>query len=154
MKWSELSARVRQRAGLGARETNAVLRALLDEVTEVVVNTEFNFYLVKMSRSTGPAIEVEYRLASGETASGRRDTRGVSLEISPLAEPDKPDFSLLGLHGAITLLFAGDQALPLQLRGTAPRLGSAEITLRAATLRPDAPGKPGPGRASAAEQGK
>ncbi|MCP5164648.1 MAG: hypothetical protein H6988_06620 [Pseudomonadales bacterium] len=121
---------------------------------EVVVNTEFNFYLVKMSRSTGPAIEVEYRLASGETASGRRDTRGVSLEISPLAEPDKPDFSLLGLHGAITILFAGDQALPLQLRGTAPRLGSAEINLRAATLRPDAPGNPGPGRASAAEQGK
>ena len=66
---------------------------------EVVVNTEFNFYLVKMSRSTGPAIEVEYRLASGETASGRRDTRGVSLEISPLAEPDKPDFIMHREYG-------------------------------------------------------
>ncbi len=106
------------------------------KTTEVAVNTEFNFYRVKLTRSDGPAIEVQYRLGgSGETVSGRRDTRAVSLQVSPLAEPDKPDFSLLGLYGSITILFDHDGMLPLQLRGTAPRLGSAEINLRGATLR-------------------
>jgi len=109
------------------------------DATEVAVNTEFNFYRVTLTRSDGPAIEVQYHLGgSGETVSGRRDTRAVNLEVNPLAEPDKPDFSLLGLHGRITILFDRDGALPLQLRGTAPRLGSAEINLRGATLRSSA----------------
>ncbi len=113
-------------------------RFLDSDATEaaVVVNTEFNFYLVKLSRGDGPAIEVNYRLSgSGQTVSGSRETRAVKLDIRPLAEPDKPDFSLLGLHGAITILFDREQTLPLQLRGTAPRLGSAEINLTAVTPR-------------------
>ena len=36
MKWSELSVRVRERAGTGAGETDRVLRALLDEMTEAI----------------------------------------------------------------------------------------------------------------------
>ena len=115
------------------------------EATEVAVNTEFNFYRVKMTRGDGPAIEVQYHLGgAGETVSGRRDTRAVTLEVSPLAEPDKPDFSLLGLHGRITILFDRDGTLPLQLRGTAPRLGSAEINLRGATMRSSAAQLSGP----------
>lgn len=110
----------------------------------VAVNTEFNFYLVKLSRDDGPAIEVKYQLSgSGQTVSGKRETRAVKLEISPLAEPDKPDFSLLGLHGAVTILFDREQALPLQLRGMAPRLGSAEINLTAVTLREAGTSEPG-----------
>jgi hypothetical protein len=107
----------------------------------VAINTEFNFYLVKLSRGDSPAIKVKYQLSgSGQTVSGSRETRAVKLAISPLTEPDKPDFSLLGLHGEITILFDREQTLPLQLRGTAPRLGSAEINLTAATLRKTAPG--------------
>ena len=119
----------------------------------VAVNTEFNFYLVKLSRGNGPAIKVKYQLSgSGQTVSGNRETRAVKLAISPLAEPDKPDFSLLGLHGEITILFDREQTLPLQLRGTAPRLGSAEINLTAVTLREACavgaePGRAEPGRA-------
>lgn len=40
MKWTELSARVRKRAGTGAKETNNVLRALLDEMTEALCEGE------------------------------------------------------------------------------------------------------------------
>ena len=106
---------------------------------EVVVNTEFNFYLVSMSHSDGPTIEMNYQLqGSPATVSGKRPTRGVTLRVRPLGElAEKPDFSLLGLDGAgdITMLFDPANSLPVQLRGTAPRIGNAEINLKAATLR-------------------
>lgn len=104
---------------------------------QVVVNTEFNFYLVTMSRSDTPAIKASYQVEGQVKAvSGQRETRGVTLQVSPLGEQaDKPDFSLLGLHGEISLLFDRDNGLPLQLKGTAPRLGSAEINLVGVTLR-------------------
>lgn len=106
---------------------------------QVVVNTEFNFYRVQMSHSDGPAIKVNYRVAGASAAvSGNQPTRGVTLQVSPLGEPaEKPDFSLLGLDGKgdITVLFDTINGLPVQLRGTAPRIGSAEINLKAVTLR-------------------
>ena len=104
---------------------------------QVAVNTEFNFYLVTMSRSDTPAIKVNYQVeGQAKAVSGQRDTHGVTLQVSPLGEQaDKPDFSLLGLHGEISLLFDRDNGLPLQLKGTAPRLGSTEINLVGVTLR-------------------
>jgi len=103
------------------------------------VNTEFNFYRVLMSHSDGPAIEMNYQLQGASApVSGKRPTRGVTLRVSPLGElAEKPDFSLLGLDGAadITVLFDPANGLPVQLRGTAPRIGSTEINLKAATLR-------------------
>lgn len=109
---------------------------------EVAINTEFNFYLVKMTAVPTPAIEVSYRQAGlDQPVAGTRETRGVGLKISPLAEPEKPDFSLLGLYGDITILFDRDGELPLQLRGTAPRVGAAEINLKAVTPR-EAAGRP------------
>jgi len=106
---------------------------------EVVVNTEFNFYRVQMRHGDGPAVEVNYQV-QGESAetSGTRQTRGVTLQVSPLGElAEKPDFSLLGLDGAgdIAVLFDTANSLPVQLRGTAPRIGSTEINLKAVTLR-------------------
>ena len=106
---------------------------------EVAVNTEFNFYRVVMSHGDGPAIEMNYLLQGAPAAiSGNRQTRSVTLRVSPLGElAEKPDFSLLGLDGAgdITVLFDAANKLPVQLRGTAPRIGSTEINLKAATLR-------------------
>jgi hypothetical protein len=102
----------------------------------VVVNTEFNFYLVRMSRSDGGPVEASYEVAGGSPSTGKRLTRGVTLAVSPLGEQvDKPDFSLLGLGGEITILFDEQYLLPLQLRGTAPRIGPAEINLTRVTLR-------------------
>lgn len=106
---------------------------------EVVVNTEFNFYRVQMGHSDGPAIKVSYQIdGTSAGVSGNQPTRGVTLRVSPLGElAEKPDFSLLGLdgNGDITVLFDTVNSLPLQLRGTAPRIGSAEINLKAVTLR-------------------
>ena len=103
---------------------------------EVAVNTEFNFYRVRMSHTDGPPLKVDYQLAGAGAISGSRQTRGVALQVSPLGEQrEKPDFSLLGLNGDITVLFDADSGLPLQLRGTAPRIGSTEINLKAAKLR-------------------
>lgn len=106
--------------------------------TEAVVNTEFNFYRVQMSRGEGPTIEMNYQLQGAAAVTGKRETRGVTLQVSPLGElAEKPDFSLLGLDGAgdITVLFDMTNSLPVQLRGTAPRIGNAEINLKSATLR-------------------
>jgi len=103
---------------------------------DVVVNTEFNFYLVRMSRSDGRPVQASYEVAGGSASTGKRLTRGVTLTVSPLGEQvDKPDFSLLGLGGEITILFDEEYVLPLQLHGTAPRIGPAEINLTRVTLR-------------------
>ena len=103
---------------------------------DVVVNTEFNFYQVRMSHSEGRVVETNYAVAGGAASTGPRPTRGVTLAVSPLGEQvDKPDFSLLGLGGEITILFDQESLLPLQLRGNAPRIGAAEINLKRVTLR-------------------
>ncbi len=105
---------------------------------DVVINTEFNFYQVHMTRSEGPSIEVNYQVAGGSAISGTRQTRSVTLRVTSLGKPaEKPDFSLLGLDGKgeIAVLFDPDSDLPLQLRGTAPRIGKAEINLKTVTLR-------------------
>lgn len=103
---------------------------------EVAVNTEFNFYRVRMSRRDGPSIGVNYQVSGASAVTGKRPSRVVAIAVSPLGEqPDKPDFSLLGLGGEITVLFDESGDLPLQLRGDAPRIGKAEINLKAVTLR-------------------
>lgn len=105
--------------------------------SELVINTEFNFYRIRMTRGEDQSIAVNYQEAgvSGPT-SGRRQTRAVAIQVSPLGKlTDKPDFSLLGLTSDVTVLFDVTTGLPLQLRGTAPRIGATEINLKAATLR-------------------
>jgi hypothetical protein len=112
------------------------------EAAEVIVNTEFNFYQVRMTRSNDkPDIEVSYEVEGTRAAvTGKRDTSAVALEVAPVGDqPDKYDFSLLGLNGDITILFDADTGLPLQLSGTAPRIGDAEINLKRVTLRKSVP---------------
>jgi hypothetical protein len=59
-----------------------------------------------MSRSDGRPVEANYEVAGGATRAGPRPARSVTLAVSPLGERvDKPDFSLLGLSGEITILF-------------------------------------------------
>jgi hypothetical protein len=112
------------------------LQAGPEESAKVIVHTDLNFYEVNMTRGNGIPVEVDYQVTGGEKVSGKRDTRAVALQISPLGElAEKPDFSLLGLHGEIILFFDRDSGLPLQVRGTAPRIGPMEINLKAVTLR-------------------
>jgi hypothetical protein len=104
--------------------------------TVVAVHTDQNFYRISMSRGQDTAIDVNYQLAGAGQVEGKRDARTVKLEITALGQPlDKADFRLLGLSDDIELLFEAGTGLPLQLRGTAPRIGATQINLKSAALR-------------------
>ena len=60
----------------------------------------------------------------------------VALQVDPEGQlAEKPDFSVLGLSGDIILFFDKVTGLPLQVRGTAPRIGDADINLKSVTPR-------------------
>ena len=108
-----------------------------DASAELVINTEFNFYRVRMSQTDDTSIKVNYQVAgSPEPISGKQQARAVRVEVSPMGElAEKSDFSLLGLKSDITVLFDPDGKVPLQLRGEAPRIGKTEINLKILTPR-------------------
>jgi hypothetical protein len=111
-----------------------------DESAEWLVLTDYNFYHVRMTHSANTAIPVDFQIADGQSITGTRDVHTVTLEVKPQGPlVEKPDFSLLGLHGRITLLFDKELSIPVQLRGTAPKLGPAEINLKTVTLREPQP---------------
>lgn len=102
---------------------------------EVVVQTDLNFYRVRMTGGNGIPINVNYK-DGNEVVKGRRETRAVALQVTPVGTPEeKPDFSFLGLEDEIILFFDRDNGLPLQVRGVAPRIGDTEINLKAVTWR-------------------
>ena len=93
-----------------------------------------------MTHSADTSIPVDYQVAGGQRVTGTRDVRAVTLQVNPQGPlVEKPDFSLLGLHGRITVLFDKESSIPVQLRGTAPKLGSTEINLKTVTLREPRP---------------
>ena len=103
---------------------------------QVAVHTDLNFYQVSLSRGQDTAIEVNYQLAGQGQVDGTRKARVIKLKVTALGQArDKADFRLLGLNGDIELLFDIESGLLLQLRGTAPRIGSSRISLKSATLR-------------------
>lgn len=104
---------------------------------DVIVHTDLNFYRVRMTRGADSRIKADYRLL-GENieVSGSQDTRAVILRASPVGTPeDKPDFTLLGLNGEITVRFDALTGVPLQLQGRAPRIGAATINLKAVRMK-------------------
>ena len=105
----------------------------------VLVQTDVNFYRVSLTDAGVTTLPIDASI-DGERVQESREVRRVRIEaraVEPLA--DKPDFSLLGLSGSITVAVDTADGLPVQLTGQAPRLGSAEINLIAATRRPSAP---------------
>lgn len=103
---------------------------------EVLVNTDLNFYRVKLTSGDGISVQADYTVNGGEVVSGKRDTVAVAMQVTPEGNlDDGDDFSLLGLQGDIILLFDLANGLPVQIRGEAPRIGSTEINLKSATLR-------------------
>lgn len=103
---------------------------------EVIVHTDFNFYRVRMTCGNGIPIPVSYQEQGAELVTGKRETRAVALQVTPLGSPvDKPDFSLLGLHSDIILFFDKASGLLVQVRGTAPRIGPTQINLKSVTMR-------------------
>lgn len=103
---------------------------------EVLVHTDLNFYRVRLTCGNGIPVNASYEITGGQSVSGQRDTLAVALKAQPeggLAE--KQDFSLMGLEGEIILFFDKTSGLPLQVRGTAPRIGATEINLKSVTMR-------------------
>jgi hypothetical protein len=108
--------------------------------SDVVAQTDFNFYHVHMTRGDALAIAADYQITGADSVAGKHNTRTVILQVEPLgALAEKPDFSLLGLYGTITLLFDDESGQLLQLRGNAPKLGPAEINLKTVTPREPQP---------------
>lgn len=103
---------------------------------EVLVHTDLNFYRARLTTGNGVPVEVDYIVDGEQRTRGTRETTAVALRVRPEGElAEKDDFSLLGLHGEIILLFDRHSGLPLQVRGEAPRVGKAEIDLKSATMR-------------------
>lgn len=103
---------------------------------EVIVNTDVNFYRVKLTSGNGFPVAAKYQVTGQPAVSGKFDTTAVAIQASPEGSlADNDDFNLLGLTGEIILLFDSNTGLPLQIRGDAPRIGSTEINLKSATLR-------------------
>ena len=118
-----------------------LLLALLkpaDTPRTFLVNTDLNLYRVTATRSGEDMIEVAPGLGGVEAR--HRDTDLVKIEAE-LIQPaqDKPDFTLLGLSGELLVAFDRATGLPLQVRGRAPRLGYATLTLKLAELREATP---------------
>lgn len=104
-------------------------------ISELVVQTDFNFYRVAVKIVGRESLAIEYTV-DGQQVAGARDVILVGLETAPIQPlADKPDFSLLGLAGNIVIAYDAETGVPLQLRGVAPRLGQTELNLVAATLR-------------------
>ncbi len=129
--------------------TNSYLLLLLAErlqaegpgaTMEVLVHTDLNFYRARMTAGNGVPVSADFSIDGGKDTRGTRDTTAVALKVTPEGElADKDDFSVLGLSGEIILLFDRESGLPLQVRGTAPRVGDMAINLKSATLRTPAP---------------
>ncbi len=102
----------------------------------MTVMTDQNFYRVELSDGGNAVIPARYEAEGQATTHAEHAVQLVHVSaqaIQPMV--DKPDFNLLGLSGRITIAFDRDSGLPLQLRGAVPRLGTAELNLKAATLR-------------------
>jgi hypothetical protein len=100
------------------------------------VNTDLNFYRVKLTSGNGVPIKADYKVSGQEAVSGEFETVAVAIQARAEGKlEDKEDFSVLGLNGEIILFFDPKTGLPLQIRGDAPRIGSTEINLKSVTMR-------------------
>lgn len=111
-----------------------------DKALEMLVHTDINFYRVRLTSGNGIPVDVDFQMTGADAVRGKRETRAVALQVTPAHTPEaENDFSLFGLQGDIILLFDRSTGIPLQVRGTAPRIGATNINLKSATLR-----NPGP----------
>lgn len=104
---------------------------------DVLVHTDLNFYRVRLTCGNGIPVTANYEVTGDKASNGQRETVAVALQVSPEGGlTEKEDFSLLGLQGEIILFFDKASGLPLQIRGTAPRIGATDINLKSVTMRP------------------
>lgn len=139
--WRKTSSRSLPYPGGDPMVTDALLLLVLAapdrQQRKFVVNTDFNFYRVEARPGGTDSVEVEADLDGG---SRLRQVDLVTLVVEPIPPlQDNPDFALLGLSGDIVLAYDRATGIPVQVRGQAPRIGAAELTLRNLELRKPAP---------------
>lgn len=121
--------------------TDAILLLALAEPgreqREFLVNTDINFYRVVAVPAGEDLVSVDTPLDDGGSS---REVDLVTLRATPV-EPlaDKPDFNLLGLSGEIVIAYDRATGIPVQVRGKAPRIGYAELNLKALERRDPRP---------------
>lgn len=107
-----------------------------DKALEVIVQTDFNFYRARLTHSIDTSVDVNFQIEGGKAISGKRNTSAVTILVEPLGElAEESDFSLMGLHGRLILFFDKETGVPVQLRGSAPRIGDSHIDLKKVVLR-------------------
>lgn len=140
-EWRKTSSRTLDYPAGNPVVTDAMLLLVLaapDRRTrQFVVNTDFNFYRVEARPAGTDRVEVAAALDGGSSI---RQVDLVALAVEPIPPlQDDPDFSLLGLSGDIVIAYDRATGIPVQVRGQAPRIGAAELTLRDLELRKPAP---------------
>lgn len=107
-----------------------------DKTQELLVHTDWNFYLVRLTSGNGIPVDVNYTIDDGEVVRGRHETRAVAVQATLVqGREGGDDFSLFGLDGDVILFFDRANGLPVQVRGTAPRIGSTDINLKSVRMR-------------------
>ncbi len=107
-----------------------------NQTVTTCVHSDSNFYQVQMKKSGEEQLSVNYTLAD-TTVTGEKATDVITVKVKRVGTPDGDmDFRLLGLSTPVAILVGKEAQLPLHVRGTAPRIGSTQINLTAATLTP------------------
>jgi hypothetical protein len=111
--------------------------ALPGRSLQVYVHTDLNTYVVDLQAVAEESITVDYQVAGGQQTRQRKaDVIMVRVHPEPWGKlADKPDFNFMGLTGEITILLDKQTRMPLELRGSAPRIGRTAIKLKSAILR-------------------
>ncbi len=103
---------------------------------EVIVHTDYNFYRVRLQKTGEEQIRVNYQLQQGDSSEKVKSKKAsadlITLSVTPVSEPSRPDFEVLGLRGDVRFLVDPATRLPLRIMGTAPRLGDTYLDLTGA----------------------
>jgi hypothetical protein len=145
-QWPISSEKTLERPSLQECPVLTVIPALLmlaqavasapNQTLSTCVHSDNNFYRVQMNKYGEEALDVNYR-QDGVEVSGKKAADVITMKIERVGAPDGAiDFSLLGLSSPVVILVGKEAQLPLQVRGSAPRIGKTEINLIAATFIP------------------
>ncbi len=102
------------------------------------VHTDYNVYQVELSNSGTETLNTAYTL-EGSTAPTQVkhvefQTDRISLNVTPVFQPGRYDFEVMGLSEEIHFLVDPVSRLPLRIYGKAPRVGEAHLDLIEAQL--------------------
>jgi hypothetical protein len=102
----------------------------------VYVHTDYNIYKVVLRNSGQQEMIASYTFHSGDqTTRFKKEattTDLITLDVTPVSEPARPDFEVMGLTGEVAFLVDRSDRIPVRISGTAPRVGETHIDLTGA----------------------